>query len=329
MIDDKYLKDNYIYYADVGAKGGVNPKWINETKNFFSILFEPNPSSYEKLLENKKSNEIIINSALSDKKENILLNICESDGASSVFYPNYNLLNLYYNSDRFKIKNTSRIKADTLDNQLKINNIDDIDFLKIDVQGYELNVLKGSINSLKSIIGLEIECEISQMYLNQPLFDNVFQFVKKYEFHLFDLKRYYWKRKVGKVNNQKKGQIIFVDTLFLKQPEYIIKEYSNDTKKLIKAFYIYLYYGYSDLSLILLNYLQNNKIIKNDQINILKANLINADKNYFTLPNFFGKKVLKKIFQTLFMIFSDKNYYYKTLEWKKNHFLGNDHDLGN
>ena len=56
MIDDKYLKDNYIYYADVGAKGGVNPKWINETKNFFSILFEPNPSSYEKLLENKKSN---------------------------------------------------------------------------------------------------------------------------------------------------------------------------------------------------------------------------------------------------------------------------------
>ena len=68
---------------------------------------------------------------------------------------------------------------------------------------------------------------------------------------------------------------------------------------------------------------------KNDQINILKANLINADKNYFTLPNFFGKKVLKKIFQTLFMIFSDKNYYYKTLEWKKNHYLGNDHDLGN
>ena len=44
---------------------------------------------------------------------------------------------------------------------------------------------------------------------------------------------------------------------------------------------------------------------------------------------FFGKKVLKKIFQTLFMIFSDKNYYYKTLEWKKNHYLGNDHDLGN
>ena len=148
MIDDKYLKDNYIYYADVGAKGGVNPKWINETK-IFSILFELIPS-YEKLLENKKSNEIIINSALSDKKENILLNICESDGASSVFYPNYNLLNLYYNSDRFKIKNTCRIKADTLDNQIKINKIDDIDFLKIDVQGYELNVLKGSINSLKS-----------------------------------------------------------------------------------------------------------------------------------------------------------------------------------
>ena len=59
MIDDKYLKNNYIYFADVGAMGGVQPKWKDITNCYFSVLFEPNKSSYEELIVNKKENEII------------------------------------------------------------------------------------------------------------------------------------------------------------------------------------------------------------------------------------------------------------------------------
>ncbi len=47
------------------------------------------------------------------------------------------------------------------------------------------------------------------------------------------------------------------------------------------------------------------------------------------MPNFPGKKFLKKIFNKLSIIFSDKDIYNKNLEWNKNHYLGNDHDLGN
>ena len=146
MINDNYLKNNFIYFVDVGAMGGTRPKWETKTNFYFSILFEPNSNSYKQLIENKKENEIIINSGLSNEKGSILLNICNSEGASSAFKPNYEFLKLFNDDQRFDIKSKENMNTDTLDNQLLKNKIKQVDFMKIDVQGSELNVLKGSLN---------------------------------------------------------------------------------------------------------------------------------------------------------------------------------------
>ena len=329
MINDNYLKNNFIYFVDVGAMGGTRPKWETKTNFYFSILFEPNSNSYKQLIENKKENEIIINSGLSNEKGSILLNICNSEGASSAFEPNYEFLKLFNDDQRFHIKSKENMNTDTLDNQLLKNKIKQLDFMKIDVQGSELNVLKGSTNSLKNIIGLEIECEISELYSNQPLLGNILEFLSSKEFHLFDLKRYYWKRKNAKINNDKKGQLIFVDALFFKQPEMLIIEFENDYLKLLKGYYLYLFYGYTDLAQIILNYLNKKNLIDQYTMTELSKNIYNVDKVSYVIPNFPGKKFLKKIFNKLSIIFSDKDIYNKNLEWKKNHYLGNDHDLGN
>tara|TARA_Y100000590_G_C15726583_1_gene1015456 strand:- start:978 stop:1967 length:990 start_codon:yes stop_codon:yes gene_type:complete len=329
MIDDKYLKNNYIYFADVGAMGGVQPKWKDITNCYFSVLFEPNKSSYEELIVNKKENEIIINSGLLNKKGKTVLNICKSKGASSIFEPNYKFLKLFHDVERFEIQSNENINTDTLDNQLIKNNIKELDFMKVDVQGSELKVLNGSTNTLKGIIGLEIECEISEIYNNQPLFSDILQFLNSKEFHLFDLKRYYWKRKNAILKNNKKGQLVFVDALFFKQPEILIREFHNDHLKLLKAYYLYLFYGYSDLAKIILNYLSEKNLINDIILKDLSNNISNIDTVGFVVPYFPGKKILKRLFNKLSLLFSDHDIYNKNLEWKKNHYLGNDHDLGN
>jgi len=216
-----------------------------------------------------------------------------------------------------------------LDNQLLKNNIKELDFMKVDVQGSELKVLNGSINSLKGIIGLEIECEISEIYSNQPLFSDILQFLNSKEFHLFDLKRYYWKRKNAIAKNHKKGQLIFVDALFFKQPEILIIEFHNNYLKLLKAYYLYLFYGYSDLAKIILNHLSEKNLINDKIVKDLSNNIDYIDSIGFVVPNFPGKKFLKRIFNKLSLLFSDHDIYNKNLEWKKNYYLGNDHDLGN
>ena len=53
------------------------------------------------------------------------------------------------------------------------------DFMKIDVQGYELKVLKGSEDSLKEILGLEIEIEFPEIYKNHCTFDEINHFCQK------------------------------------------------------------------------------------------------------------------------------------------------------
>jgi FkbM family methyltransferase len=57
-------------------------------------------------------------------------------------------------------KKEININVNTVDNYVKQNNINYIDYLKIDTQGYEEQVLKGSLETLKSGIVKYIEVEI-------------------------------------------------------------------------------------------------------------------------------------------------------------------------
>ena len=69
---------------------------------------------------------------------------------SSALIPN---LNEYISeSPRFDVESEVKIDADSLDNCHK----DEVDFIKIDVQGGELNILKGAENLLKNTLGIEL-----------------------------------------------------------------------------------------------------------------------------------------------------------------------------
>ena len=52
--------------------------------------------------------------------------------------------------------------------------------MKIDTQGSEYEILKGGNNVINNAIGFEIEIEFKEMYLNQPLFNEVNQFLLEF-----------------------------------------------------------------------------------------------------------------------------------------------------
>ena len=81
--------------------------------------------------------------------------------------PNSEILNIFPESPRFDVESEVKIDADSLDNCHK----DEVDFIKIDVQGGELNILKGAENLLKNTLGIELEIEFVQIYKNQTLFE--------------------------------------------------------------------------------------------------------------------------------------------------------------
>ena len=57
---DTLLKNNQLVIVDIGASGGIDPRWGKTTKFYKGILFEPDPREYETLKNNSDRNIIIM-----------------------------------------------------------------------------------------------------------------------------------------------------------------------------------------------------------------------------------------------------------------------------
>ena len=130
-------------------------------------LFEPNKLLLEELKKNNKDKKIY-NFGLGAIKEEKKFYIHESHEKSSLLKVKQNY---FKNRNKYQI-NEEIIKIETLDNFCFDNNIEYIDFLKIDTQGYNAQVIEGAknliINNKISLIYSEIQLgenyEISESF---------------------------------------------------------------------------------------------------------------------------------------------------------------------
>ena len=248
--------------VDIGASGGISSRWAKLTSNYRTILFEPHLEAFNKLNSAVSDNQVVLNSGLSDRSGNVDFYLCKKQMVSSMFMPNFSLVDKFFDPERYNIVKTCKILTDTLDSQLLKNNIGNVDFIKIDTQGSELLILKGGENTLKNVIGLEVEVEFVPIYENQPLFTDVDEFIKGFGFTLFDLKRYFWTRKdTRKKNFIGKGQIVIADALYFRTPENICSLPDISEQRIIHSLCVYLAYGYADLALTLCNLAYSRNIL--------------------------------------------------------------------
>lgn len=249
-----------LIHCDVGARWGLQEPW-NSFREFIQLLcFEPDQEEYTSLMRKKASDDRIYPYALSDEPRELCLNLTKSRGCSSLFLPNRNFLNRFPKPERFEIEKTARIEATSMDVLHEKRIIADLDFIKIDVQGAELDILKGGASLLgNTILGAEIEVEFHPLYQGQPLFPDVDSYVKKsLGLQLQDIRKTYWKYPVGINIGSAKGQLIFGDALYFRSPYDILNWCSRFNKneaagKIQMACLMGIIYGYLDYSLCILN----------------------------------------------------------------------------
>lgn len=127
---------------DVGANVGDYTKQLlncfnNENVEIHS--FEPSAYTFQTLTENIQNRNVILNNVgLSDKKKEAILYYDKenSEGAS--------LFDRQLDYFGIQLSKQETVKLITLDEYCAENHIETIDFLKMDVEGNELNVLKGA-----------------------------------------------------------------------------------------------------------------------------------------------------------------------------------------
>lgn len=218
---------------DAGAAGGDHHRWGNGLGILNKKQFDP---SFEKALKSDSVEHIPF--ALAKKKGHIKIRINSKPETSSKYVPNTDFLDLFNASERFTMLEQVSVPSVTLESQIG----SDYWFGKFDVQGMELEVIEGAGNCLKNCLGLEIEVEFSEIYLGQPLAEDVFKYLRNQDFEFIDfLAMYRWK----KPSQRGPGQLVFADALFMRSPEAVADNLGDCAARLYLA--VCLNYGRLDL----------------------------------------------------------------------------------
>jgi FkbM family methyltransferase len=186
----KLLNNEKIIALDVGAQGGFNSDCFfpNKYDEFFEeILIEPIKDEAKKINKGK----FIINKGLWSKRERKKLFILDKRlGSSSMYQPDKKSFDLHNiknkDFDKYEITRTIEIECDTLDNQLSELSIEKLDYLKIDTQGAELDILKGMGNYRPLLI--KIEAHLFTMYKDVPSWHKLVNYLYEFNYVLIDWK---------------------------------------------------------------------------------------------------------------------------------------------
>lgn len=175
----QYLVENKLIHlsvVDIGARDGFARYWENYRDCIEINGFDPDIQQ-EKLSGGKCKTR-----ALSGDGKARMFYIIRYPGSSGFYPPNVNFANRLQNRDYLNIIDTLEIKTITLDSLgLKP------DFIKLDTEGSELEILQGGQETLKGALGVSVEIGFVELFQGQPLFRDVDAFMSQQGFTFYDI----------------------------------------------------------------------------------------------------------------------------------------------
>lgn len=249
-----------IYVFEVGARGlipefGILNKYINY------VGFEPD---LESCIDKNKliSRSGCFNSAKAYdyalmNKVNLgdyrFLNLCIHQGCSSMLEPNFTQIekfsghrikDLYPWSRHYQVIKKLPVPVIQLNHFCEKYSYNQIDILKLDTQGTELEIIESGIDIIsKTTIAIEVETELIEIYKNQPLFEELNSRINGLEFDLIriDNMQMLSRNINGLINYFESGELASFDALYIRNIENNYKELSPEY--ILKYMLILLHYG--------------------------------------------------------------------------------------
>lgn len=168
ILQSNGFRINTVY--DIGANIG---KWTRDMSrslpgaNF--IMFEANELHRVKLEKRNFPYFIEVLSKAEEEKKFFSI----GGTGDSLYLEN----TIYYTKDDFKL-----VKTKTLDSIIETNNLAKPNFIKLDVQGAELDILEGAKKSLEQCFLIYMECPVLEYNIDSPKFNDYIKFMDGIDF---------------------------------------------------------------------------------------------------------------------------------------------------
>lgn len=172
---------NKITVFDVGANEGQSVIQIKESFDPTKIhCFEPNETAYNKLNSKYKKSDIVVANNFGLGEANEIRDFFENDLSDMSSF-------LELGEKGWGHTGAPKpVTIETLDNYCTKNKIEFIDLLKIDTQGFEMEILKGAVDALKNnrIHLVLMEITFAKIYNGLPPFDQLYKLLTESGFRL-------------------------------------------------------------------------------------------------------------------------------------------------
>ena len=180
-----------LVLVDAGCRWGFSPEWETLAQGGARLVgFEPDAEEAARLTERyaEQPTVEVIASALGAEADTATLHHQAFDGGQSLHRTDERWWSrLALGIDSSVLHSTSS-SMQTLDDWCSTNGVDRVDALKLDVQGHELAILKGSEDMLRHVRLIECEVCLNPLFMGTPLFGEVDAWLRERGFVLWRLR---------------------------------------------------------------------------------------------------------------------------------------------
>ena len=183
------FQENPVIIVDVGARWGYNSEWSVFKPHLHVYCFEPDAEECKRLNSKAEPNVKYIPCALGRNAEEAVLYETKLSASSGLYKTNTSYFSRLLNRDNGIIVAETSLKLRTLTQALEEFGVASVDFIKLDVEGAELDVLMGGDKYLQNpaLFGILSEVRFQEEINGCPIFWQVDQHVRQSGFRLFDL----------------------------------------------------------------------------------------------------------------------------------------------
>lgn len=238
------LLTDKLVIIDCGAAGGSFQEWASLSDKIVIHGFDPDENECKRLNDDAKAKGLqhyYYPFLIANDSENRNFFLTNHSGSNSLFEPDHHLISRYKSKfcdirwistlETVGHKKTIQVNTTSLTTWANKYSIHDIDFIKLDIQGAELQLLKGAGHLLDNVIGMNIEVWFVPVYKELPLFADIDMFVRNQQFDFFTFLIYTAGQYVGRMaspvnlgsistsyKQRFAGQLLTADALYFKDP---------------------------------------------------------------------------------------------------------------
>lgn len=252
---DRLIADLAPSVADLGARGGLDEDMLPIAWAGHAIGFEPDPDEATRLAtvgDPRWRKTTILPYAVGGESGSAVLHVPESNEGASLLPHNAAMIDAYGYENLHATKKRFPVDVHTLDELRQRGELPRIDYLKIDIEGAELQVLKAAAETLCDCVAIKVECSFLEQRIGQPLIWEVASYLLGCGFCAMDIRDIRrWRRRnlpahPYRVDFQmpySRGQLAQCDLIFLKAPKAVSD--IDQTLRLVVLSAVLGYYDYA------------------------------------------------------------------------------------